>query len=114
MTAALVAVAGAAGVLSRYGISSMFHGDSLPWATVGINVLASFLLGVLVASDSFSTDTRTVLGVGFLGGFSTFSTFTVQVVLDIDAGEPGRALLYMTASLVLGLAAAAAGYLIAR
>ena len=114
MTALLVGVAGMAGVLSRYGISSAFHGSALPWATVGINVVASFLLGALVASGSFDTDTRTIIGVGFLGGFSTFSTFTVQVVLDVDAGEPGRALLYMTASLVLGLAAAAAGFLLAR
>ncbi len=114
MTALLVGVAGMAGVLSRYGISSMFHGSSLPWATVGINVAGSLLLGLLVSSSGFSADARTIIGVGFLGGFTTFSTFTVQVVLDVDAGEPGRALLYLCASLVLGLAAATAGFLIGR
>lgn len=114
MTALLVGAAGMAGVLSRYGISTMFHGDSLPWATVGINVLGSLLLGMLVAGGSFDTDTRTILGVGFLGGFTTFSTFTVQIVLDFDAGEPGRAFLYLAASLVLGLMAAAAGYFVGR
>lgn len=114
MTALLVGVAGMAGVLSRYGISSMFHGNSLPWATVGINVAGSFLLGVLVTSHHFGTDTRTVLGVGFLGGFTTFSTFTVQIVLDVEAGEPGRALLYLTSSLLLGLIAATAGYMVGR
>ena len=103
-----------AGVITRYGISNQFHGNALPWATVGINVLGSLLLGMLVSSAIGSTDTRAILGVGFLGGFTTFSTFTVQIVLDVDAGEPGRALLYLTASLLLGIAAATAGFVIGR
>lgn len=114
MTALLVTVAGAAGVLARYGISSVFHGASLPWATVAINVGGSFLLGVLVVEPWFSPQTRAALGVGFLGGFTTFSTFSVQAVLDVDAGEPGRAFLYVAASVVGGLAAAAAGFCLAR
>ena len=114
MTVVLVGVAGLLGVLARYGISSAFHGDALPWATVAINVVGSLLLGLLVSSHTFSEDVRTVLGVGFLGGFTTFSTFTVQAVLDVEAGEPGRALTYVGASLVLGFAAAAAGYYAGR
>lgn len=114
MSTLLIGIAGLAGVLSRYGISNQFHGSSLPWATVGINVAGSLLLGLLVSSHSFGEDTRAIIGVGFLGGFTTFSTFTVQVVLDVDAGEPGRAFLYLTVSVVLGLAAAAAGFLIGR
>ena len=107
-------IAGAFGVLARYEISSMFHGDALPWATVGVNVLGSLLLGALVSSHSFSDDTRTILGVGFLGSFTTFSTFSVQAFLDLEAGEPMRALIYVSASLVFGLAAAAVGYLAGR
>jgi CrcB protein len=114
MTVLLVGLAGAAGVLARYGISSAFHGDALPWATVAINVAGSFALGALVVLHAFSTETRTVLGVGFLGGFTTFSTFSVQAVLDVDAGEPGRALVYLAASVGLGVAAAAAGFYFAR
>ena len=114
MTVVLVGLAGLVGVVARYGISSAFHGDALPWATVGINMLGSLLLGILVSSHTFSDDVRTVLGVGFLGGFTTFSTFTVQAVLDAEAGEPGRALLYVGASLVLGFAAAAGGYYAGR
>ncbi len=114
MTALLVGIAGMAGVLSRYGISNQFHGSALPWATVGINVLGSLLLGMLVSSGLTDPSTRAILGVGFLGGFTTFSTFTVQIVLDVEAGEPGRALLCLAASLVLGLLAATAGYVIGR
>jgi CrcB protein len=114
VTVALVGIAGLLGVLARYGISSGFHGDALPWATVAINVSGSFALGVLVSSHMFSTETRTIVGVGFLGGFTTFSTFSVQMLLDFQAGEPGRALVYCAASVLLGLGAAAAGYYLGR
>ncbi|MDQ3729233.1 MAG: CrcB family protein [Actinomycetota bacterium] len=99
-------MAGAAGVLARYWISNPFSGDGFSWATVAINVAGSFLLGVLVSSHGFSESARTVFGVGFLGGFTTFSTFTMQVVLDVESGQPIRALAYVSASLILGLAAA--------
>jgi CrcB protein len=115
VTTLLVGLAGTAGVLARYGISRLtLHTDALIWSTVGINVAGSFLLGLLVAEDWFDRDVREALGVGFLGGFTTFSTFSVQVVLDVDAGEPGRAAGYLAASVVGGIAAAAAGYAIGR
>ena len=114
MIVLMVGLAGLAGVLARYGISSGFHGDVLPWVTVAINVAGSFALGVLVSSHNFSPDVRTVAGVGFLGGFTTFSTFSVQLFLDLEAGEPVRALLYGAASVLLGLGAAACGYYLGR
>ena len=115
MTALYVFVAGGLGCLARYGISSAFHGDSLPWATVGINVAGSFLLGVLlvVSGDWLNDQTRTALGVGFLGGFTTFSTFSVQAWADIEGGEPLKAIIHVAASVILGIAAAA-GYYLAR
>jgi fluoride exporter len=112
--ALFVALAGAGGVLLRYGLSSTVHGDALPWMTVAINVAGSFLLGVLVVVPWWSGQARTALGVGFLGGFTTFSTFAVQTVTDADAGEPGRAAVLVVASVLLGLAAAAAGYYLGK
>ena len=115
MTTALVAAGGVAGVLARYGIGRVASGgDALLWSTVGINVAGSFLLGLLVAGSWFSRDVREGLGVGFLGGFTTFSTFSVQIVMEADGGRTATAVLYLVASVVGGIAAAAAGYALGR
>ena len=115
MTALLVGLGGLCGVLARYGIGkATLHTDALLWSTVGINIVGSFLLGLLAAEHWFSRDLREALGVGFLGGFTTFSTFSVQIVLDVDGGEPWRALAYLMASVVGGVAAAACGYVLGR
>lgn len=116
MTVFLIFAAGGAGVLARYGISTMFHGDALPWATVGINVVGSFFLGILlvVSADWLTDQNRNALGVGFLGGFTTFSTFSAQAFADIEAGEPARAFIYVAVSVLAGIGAAACGYYLAR
>ena len=81
MTTLFVAVGGLLGVLARWGISRLtIHSDALIWSTVGINIAGSFLLGLLVAGHWFGRDLREGLGVGLLGGFTTFSTFS----------DPGR------------------------
>jgi CrcB protein len=115
VTTLLVALGGTLGVLSRYGITRLtLHSEALLWATVGINVAGSFLLGLLAAEHWFSRDVREALGVGFLGGFTTFSTFSVQIVLDVDAGAGARAAAYLVASVAGGIAGAAAGYALGR
>jgi fluoride exporter len=115
MTALLVAAAGAAGVLARYGLSRLPLGPAaLPWTIVAVNVAGSFLLGLLVGGRWFGDDARDALGAGFLGGFTTFSTFSVQIVTDVDGGRPGRALAYLAVSVAGGIAAAAAGCALGR
>jgi CrcB protein len=115
MTTLMVAVGGVAGVMSRYGLTRLtLHQESLIWMTAGINITGCFLLGLLTATSWFSRDVREGLGVGFLGGFTTFSTFSVQAVLEVDAGEPNRAFAYLAVSIVGGLAAATAGYVLGR
>jgi len=115
MTVALVAVGGMAGVLARYGITrATLHSDALIWSTVGINIAGSFVLGLLVAGSWVSRDVRDVLGIGFLGGFTTFSTFSAQIVLEVDGGRTGTAIAYLLASVIGGIAAAAAGYALGR
>ena len=115
MTTVMVGIGGLVGVLGRYGITRLtLHTEALIWSTVAINVVGSFLLGLLAAEHWFSRDVREALGVGVLGGFTTFSTFSVQVVLETDAGKPGKAALYIAASVIGGIAAAAAGYALGR
>ena len=106
-----VAFAGALGVLTRYGLSSWV--GSAPWVVVGINVLGSFLLGALVGTGA-SSDLRAVCGVGFLGGFTTFSTFSVDVFAALEEGRAGRAFAVVALSVCGGVAAAWAGWSLAR
>ena len=115
MTPVYVALAGAAGVLARYGIGTAVSSDALPWATVAINVVGSLMLGFLIAvGDWLSADARAALAIGFLGGFTTFSTFAADVFLDLEAGHAGEALAYAAASVLLGVAAAGGGYFAGR
>jgi CrcB protein len=115
MTTVFVGGAGLLGVLARYGLTRLtLHSEALIWTTVGINVVGSFVLGLLAAEHWFSRDVREALGVGFLGGFTTFSTFSVQIVLEVDGGRSEKAMLYLAASVLGGIAAATAGYILGR
>lgn len=115
MTTLFVAVGGMLGVLARWGLTRLtIHTEALIWTTVGINIVGSFLLGLLVAERWFGRDLREGIGVGFLGGLTTFSTFSVQAVLEVDGGRPDTAALYVLASVLGSLAAAALGYWLGR
>lgn len=108
----MLAVAGAAGALARYGVGNAVGVRSFPWATLGINVVGSFLLGVLLqgAPGRLDDDVRVALGIGFLGAFTTFSTFGYETVAMLRDGRAAAAGLYVAASIVLGIGAAALGY----
>ena len=113
MRVVLIGVAGAAGALSRYWVGQQWGGRAFPWATLGINVVGSLLLGVVlrVAVDHSWSDTRTLpLSVGFLGAFTTFSTFSYEAQDLLRDGRVGAAATYVGASVVAGLVAAALGY----
>jgi len=115
VTVLLVAAGGVIGVLARYGLGTAVSADALPWVTVAINIAGSFLLGVVTGlGASIATEVRTAVSIGLLGGFTTFSTFSVDVVRQLDAGDGLKAVLYVAASLIGGVAAAAAGYYAGR
>ena len=115
MTVFLVALGGVVGVLARYGLGTTVSGRGLPWMTLAINIAGSFALGFLLPlGDQLSAPVRNALGVGLLGGFTTFSTFTVEVFYDTHSGDGGFALLYLAASIAGGIAAAALGYYAGR
>jgi len=114
---ALVAAAGACGALSRYWIGTAIGVRSFPWATLGINVLGSFILGVVLGGPGagrWSPTVTAVVAVGFLGAFTTFSTFAFEATALVRDDRAGVAFAYVTSSLVLGLGASALGFVLAR
>jgi CrcB protein len=112
MTFVLVIAAGAAGVAARYGLTSLFHVSALPWATVGINLAGSFLLGVLVVlpSDWMTQQTRLAIGVGLLGGFTTFSTAMADSLRLMKTGKGGLALFHLFGTFAGAVIACQLGY----
>ncbi|MFC7136336.1 fluoride efflux transporter FluC [Halobaculum litoreum] len=98
---ALVAAGGAVGALARYGVESAVEGDgSFPRGTLTVNVLGSFLLGVLVFHP-VGGDVLLLAGTGACGAFTTFSSFSVATVRLWDRGERTRAAAFVVANTVL-------------
>ena len=117
MRLGLLAVAGAAGALARYGIGQAVGPRSFPWATLLINVVGSLALGFVLAGPiaaRWSPDVTTAIAVGFLGAFTTFSTFAYETTSLLRDDRPLAAFAYVGASLAIGLAASALGYVIGR
>ncbi|WP_294594782.1 fluoride efflux transporter CrcB [uncultured Rikenella sp.] len=110
-----VGLGGFAGSVARYGTSvalaALFaeREGRFPWATLSVNLVGSFVIGLLL--QHFETGTaRHLLGVvGFCGGFTTFSTFSLESVRLLRAGETHTALLYIGLSLALCFGATALG-----
>ncbi|MCK6507389.1 fluoride efflux transporter CrcB [Myxococcota bacterium] len=119
-TALSIAVLGALGALARHytGAFLKAHVDTpLPAGTIGVNVLGSFLLGVLTAlalSQRVSEELRAPLAIGFLGSFTTFSTFSLEVVQLAQAGRLDLAALNLGLQLGAGFLALAGGLALGR
>jgi CrcB protein len=113
----LIGLAGAAGALTRYGVGQAIGVRSFPWATFGINITGSFLLGFLLVAGierGWSETTVVPLSIGFLGAYTTFSTFSYETYTLARTDRAATALVYVLASLIGGVLAAAAGYATAR
>ena len=115
MIAVWVALAGSAGAVMRFVVDSALRarsGSSLPWPTVLINVTGSLLLGILTGAVLFHdapTAMLTIAGVGFCGGYTTFSTTSVDSVRLIVARRYAAAAVIAFGTLATTLVAAAAG-----
>jgi CrcB protein len=115
-----ISIGGILGTLARYGVSRAVHvaPGSFPWSTFAVNVTGSFVLGVLltllVERWPPSQYARPFAAIGFLGSYTTFSTWMVDADVLIKDGYAAIAVVYLAASLVAGLAAVGAGILVAR
>ncbi len=108
----MIATGGAFGAVARYGVgvaATKVFGHGFPWGTMIVNIVGSFLMGLLIAKlaqiDGISQDVRHLCATGFLGAFTTFSTFSLDFVTLWERGEMLHAALYMVASVVLGVTA---------
>lgn len=114
MTLLLVLLGGAVGAPVRY-LTDRALRDRSPLGTLLVNVAGSAVLGVLIgAGDVLPVAVKTLVGTGFCGALTTYSTFSLETLRLIEEGRARRAVAYVVASLVLGLAAAAGGFAAAR
>ncbi len=115
----LVAAGGAVGASARYAVTLLTPpaNGAFPWHTLGVNVAGSFLLGLLTAvlpQTDAGERWRLLVGVGALGGFTTFSTFSVEALTLARGDQWLPAAAYVLGSVALALAGAAAGYAAGR
>lgn len=119
MTYLVIGVGGAVGAVSRYVTSGWVQGLTgglFPWGTMVVNVAGSLALGFLMVwlqSTASSVEARDLITIGFLGSFTTFSTFSYETAAMLRDGEWWRAGGYTAGSVVLGLLAVVLGAFVA-
>ncbi|HPR18504.1 MAG TPA: fluoride efflux transporter CrcB [Candidatus Cloacimonadota bacterium] len=116
-----VGIGGFLGAMLRYGISKIIHenlpNSHIPLGTIAVNVIGAFLLSYLLSANFFksnlSTHTVLLLGTGFLGAFTTFSTFTHETLIVFEQSI-GKGFLYAAVMLIAGYGSAIAGYTLGK
>ena len=117
----MLAIAGAFGTLSRYGLGGLTQrvtGTGFPYGTLIINVLGCFVMGFVIQlalhSSLISPSTRMIITIGFLGAFTTFSTFSFDTTEFLNDGAWLQALLNLGLNLGLGMGATVIGSLLGK
>ena len=117
----LVGIGGLCGTLARYLLDAWITDATraaFPWGTLVINLSGSFAIGVLfvltVERGTLPAELRAPLGIGFLGGYTTFSTFMLESLRLAEGGAWPLALANIAGSMILGLGAVIAGVALAR
>lgn len=115
----IVGIGGAMGSMARYGIGRVLPSGSFPYATLTVNLVGALLMGLLMAvlsrvSLEWGEEARLLIGVGLLGGFTTFSAFSLDVVTLLQRGEWVSFFTYISLSVLGSIAALAFGFWLAR
>lgn len=113
-----VAVGGALGSVSRYAVGQWIPLRTFPWATLTVNIIGSFLIGLLWSyfNDKWGANSsmKLLLMTGFCGGFTTFSALALENLELVHQGRYTTAILYIMLSLIAGLLAVALGWWIGQ
>lgn len=116
-----VGAAGFFGAIARYLVTDFIHsfpGVTFPWGTLAVNLTGSFMLGFIYSTASgrlhLDPHWRLAIGVGFIGSYTTFSTFSFETLNLIETGAWAQAGANVLGSLVLGLMAVFAGVVLGR
>jgi fluoride exporter len=116
-----IAIAGALGALARYGLEGVVSRrlpTAFPWGTLAVNASGALVLGFLFTLTPerlvVASRLRSVVAIGFLGAYTTFSTFSFETFRLLEDGARGLALLNVAASVALGLMAVYAGVVLGR
>lgn len=118
----LVALGGAIGSMGRYGTGVLvgkFWDSSFPLATMLINIAGSLFMGLFIGflvrtTPAWQSDARLFVAVGVLGGFTTFSSFSLDTISMVERGQLAQAVLYVMVSLFVGLLALYGGLVVMR
>ncbi len=117
----IIGCGGFFGAISRYFISELvytFIGAGLPYGTLAVNLAGSFLLGIVaqlgLSGDLLPDSINSFVGIGFLGAFTTFSTFSVQTLELLESGSLLKALLNISLNIILCLIGAWGGFTLGR
>ena len=122
----LVALGGGAGAVLRYQSGRALTAllgpatvSAFPWATLFVNIVGSLAMGLLASwlarhGSAASETWRLLVGVGLLGGFTTFSAFSLEMMLLIERGQPGTAFAYAAISVLAGVTALYIGLIVMR
>lgn len=117
-TLVLVMFGGALGAGARYLLSQAAvatAGAGFPWGTLSANLIGGFLMGLLIGSPwGGQSSTLAFLAIGVLGGFTTFSSFSIETIRLIESGAMAPALGYVAASVIGAISACALGLILAR
>jgi CrcB protein len=119
---ALVFLGGGLGAALRHGVNKLSlaaFGPGIPAGTLIVNIVGSLIMGLLIGTlaavpGGTSQNLRLFLATGLLGGFTTFSAFSLDALTLYERGQPGAALAYVLASVILSLLAIAGGFFVSR
>ncbi|MGQ3041484.1 MAG: fluoride efflux transporter CrcB [Brevundimonas sp.] len=115
----IVAAGGALGAMARYGLGRLLPASGWPWGTLAVNLVGGLAMGLLTGWLAFrggaqAESIRLFAAVGVLGGFTTFSAFSLETALMIERRDFAMAGGYIAASVVLSIAALFLGLMLAR